>query len=89
MGCLSGDQRQQLEQQLRQKASERGLDAQVQQTSGDDAASLGSLASALNGKGGGLSQMLNGGGSNVLSSPAAKAALAGIAAMAAKRFLKR
>lgn len=90
MGHLPADQRQELGKELRMKADEVGLTTDAQQSSGDDPSSLGSLASALNGKGGGLSKILQDGtAGKVLSSPAARAALAGIAAMAVKRFLKK
>ena len=58
---------------------------------GMDPAALAMLMSGLNGHGGqrGFGNILGGGGGGALGNPVAKAALAGVAAMAARRMMSR
>ncbi|CAN5746403.1 hypothetical protein BH20ACT14_BH20ACT14_05380 [soil metagenome] len=90
-GRMSSEQRREIAEKLRTEARAEGVS--VDESEDEDAGMLGKVAAALRGgQSGGLGQMLDGGGSGsggVLSSPAARAALAGIAAHVAKRFLKR
>ncbi len=88
-GRMSSEQRREVGQKLRSEATAQGVP--VDESGDEDAGMLGRVAAALRGtQSGGLGQILGGaGGGGVLSSPAARAALAGIAAHVAKRFLKR
>jgi hypothetical protein len=80
---------------LRRRAEEEGVDTREAASDDalEDAGILGSLAGMLQDKKpGALSELLSGNGrggvGEVLKSPAARAAIGGIAAMAAKRFLR-
>jgi hypothetical protein len=98
LGRLSPQQRRQLGQQLRGQAKTRKLGAgELEDADDDRLEDTNFLANALGGlqgrQPGLLGQLLGGGGGGggggLLSSPIAKGALSGIAAMAAKRFMSR
>lgn len=93
---LSPDQRGALGQFLAQQAQQRGMNlpfgggAASGMMGQPDAGMLAQMATQMHQQQpGGLGQLLSGGGGGMLDSPIAKAALAGIAAMAMKRMTGR
>ncbi len=92
-GSWNPQQRQQFGQYLQQQAQQQNVQLPQQQTSGyGDPSALAQLVTqAHQQQPGGLMQLLGGtgGSGSVLSNPLAKAALAGIAAMAAQRMFSQ
>ncbi len=93
---LSPQQRMQLGQELMQSAQQQGVQVPQQNVNLADSGSLAQMVTGLHQQSPGLLTQLLGGGQGaqagqggMLSSPIAKAALAGIAAMAAQRMLSR
>jgi hypothetical protein len=93
LGRLSPQQRRQLGNQLRQQTQAQGKAVRDLDEADDDhledSGFLAQIMSGLQSQSGGVGQLLGGGGGGLLSSPIAKGALSGIAAMAAKRFMGR